>query len=98
MWTLWSVFVLFMGPEYGVDAAGKFFLGATATLVGAVLRVPYTFAVARFGGRNWTVISGLLLLLPTLAAAVLLQPGTPYGVFALLAALAGFGGGNFPRR
>jgi MFS transporter, NNP family, nitrate/nitrite transporter len=95
VWTLWSVFVLFMGPEYGVDAAGKFFLGATATLVGAVLRVPYTFAVARFGGRNWTVISGLLLLVPTVAAAVLLQPGTPYVVFVLLAALAGFGGGNF---
>lgn len=95
VWTLWSVFVLFMGPEYGVDAAGKFFLGATATLVGAVLRVPYTFAVARFGGRNWTVISGLLLLIPTVAAAIVLHPGTPYSVFVLMAALAGFGGGNF---
>jgi NNP family nitrate/nitrite transporter-like MFS transporter len=95
VWTLWSVFVLFMGPEYGVDAAGKFFLGATATLVGAVLRVPYTFAVARFGGRNWTIVSGLLLLIPTVAAAFVLQPGTPYAVFVLMAALAGFGGGNF---
>jgi len=95
VWTLWSVFVLFMGPEYGVDAAGKFFLGATATLVGAVLRVPYTFAVARFGGRNWTIVSGLLLLVPTVAAAFVLQPGTPYAVFVLMAALAGFGGGNF---
>jgi hypothetical protein len=26
VWTLWSVMVLFMGPEYGIDAAGKFFL------------------------------------------------------------------------
>ena len=67
-----------MGPEYGVDAAGKFFLGATATLVGAILRVPYTFAVARFGGRNWTVVSALLLLIPTIAAAFVLQPGTAY--------------------
>jgi NNP family nitrate/nitrite transporter-like MFS transporter len=95
VWTLWSVFVLFMGPDYGVDAAGKFFLGATATFVGGVLRVPYTFAVARFGGRNWTIISGLLLLVPTVAAAFVLQPGTPYPVFVLMAALAGFGGGNF---
>jgi NNP family nitrate/nitrite transporter-like MFS transporter len=95
VWTLWSVFVLFMGPEYGVDAAGKFFLGATATLVGAILRVPYTFAVARFGGRNWTVVSALLLLIPTIAAAFVLQPGTPYTVFVVMAALAGFGGGNF---
>ncbi|GEL16989.1 nitrate/nitrite transporter [Pseudonocardia asaccharolytica] len=95
VWTLWSVFVLFMGPEYGVDAAGKFFLGATATLVGALLRVPYTFAVARFGGRNWTVISGLLLLVPTVAAAFVLRPGTPYATFVVMAALGGFGGGNF---
>lgn len=95
VWSLFSVFVLFMGPEYGVDAAGKFLLTSIATLVGAVLRVPYTFAVARFGGRNWTVLSGLLLLIPTVAAAIVLQPGTSVGVFVLLAALVGFGGGNF---
>jgi MFS transporter, NNP family, nitrate/nitrite transporter len=95
VWTLWSVFVLFMGPEYGIDAAGKFLLVSTGSFVGAVLRVPYTFAVARFGGRNWTVVSGILLLVPTVAAAIVLQPGTPYGVFLLMAALAGFGGGNF---
>ena len=58
VWTLWSVMVLFMGPEYGIDAAGKFFLVAVPTLVGAVLRLPYTFAVAMFGGRNWTIDSG----------------------------------------
>jgi len=95
VWSLFSVFVLFMGPEYGVDAAGKFLLTSTAALVGAVLRVPYTFAVARFGGRNWTIISGLLLLIPTVTAAFVLQPGTPFGVFVLLAALVGLGGGNF---
>lgn len=38
------------------------------TLVGAVVRVPYTFAVAVFGGRNWTIISAGLLLIPTIAA------------------------------
>jgi MFS transporter, NNP family, nitrate/nitrite transporter len=30
---------------------------AVPTLVGAVLRLPYTFAVAMFGGRNWTIVS-----------------------------------------
>ncbi|MFH8347232.1 nitrate/nitrite transporter [Streptomyces sp. NPDC018045] len=95
VWSLWSVMVLFMGPEYGIDAAGKFFLVAVATLVGAVLRVPYTLAVARFGGRNWTVFSVALLLVPTAAAAFALRPGTSYSVFLLVAALAGVGGGNF---
>ncbi|MFI8927920.1 nitrate/nitrite transporter [Streptomyces sp. NPDC053474] len=95
VWTLWSVLVLFMGPEYGIDPAGKFFLVSMATLVGAVVRVPYTFAVARFGGRNWTVIAAGLLLAPTVAAFVVMEPGTSYGTFMACALLTGIGGGNF---
>lgn len=95
IWSLWSVMVLFMGPAYGIDPAGKFFLIATATCVGAFVRVPYTFAVARFGGRNWTVVSALLLLAPTVAAIVVMEPGTSYGTFLVVAALTGVGGGNF---
>ncbi|MFI7098413.1 nitrate/nitrite transporter [Streptomyces sp. NPDC050161] len=95
VWSLWSVMVLFMGPDYGIDPAGKFFLVAVPTLVGSVLRVPYTFAVALFGGRNWTVVSALLLLVPTLATAWVMTPGTSYATFLVVAALAGVGGGNF---
>ncbi|MEI7034941.1 nitrate/nitrite transporter [Streptomyces pratensis] len=95
IWTLWSVMVLFMGPEYGIDPAGKFFLISTATLVGALVRVPYTFAVARFGGRNWTVVSAVGLLVPTIAAYLVMEPGTSYSTFVAVAALTGIGGGNF---
>ncbi|GAB2926699.1 nitrate/nitrite transporter [Streptomyces mayteni] len=95
IWTLWSVLVLFMGPEYGIDPAGKFFLVSMATLVGSVVRVPYTFAVARFGGRNWTVVSAAMLLLPTAFAWAVMEPGTSYTTFLLVAALTGVGGGNF---
>jgi MFS transporter, NNP family, nitrate/nitrite transporter len=95
IWTMWSVLVLFMGPEYGIDAAGKFFLVAVPTLVGSVLRLPYTMAPARFGGRNWTIVSAVLLLIPTILAAIVVQPGTPYWVFVLVAAVGGLGGGNF---
>ncbi|MDT0351754.1 nitrate/nitrite transporter [Pseudonocardia charpentierae] len=95
VWTLWSVLVLFMGPEYGIDAAGKFFLVSVPTLVGAVLRLPYTFAVAKFGGRNWTIVSAALLLIPTILAAIVMHPGTSYTTFMIVAAIAGVGGGNF---
>jgi len=98
IWTMWSVLVLFMGPEYGIDAAGKFFLVAVPTLVGAVLRLPYTFAVARFGGRNWTIVSASLLLIPAILAAVVMQPGTPYWVFVAVAAVGGLGGATSPPR
>ena len=95
VWTLWSVFVLFLGPAYGVDPAGKFLLTAVPALVGSVLRIPYTLAVAKFGGRNWTVVSALLLLVPCIAAALVLEPGVDYGMLLVAATLAGVGGGNF---
>ncbi|MGH3624695.1 MAG: MFS transporter, partial [Sciscionella sp.] len=95
VWSIWSVLVLFMGPAYGIDPAGKFLLVSLPTLVGALLRIPYTFAVATFGGRNWTIISASLLLVPLILAAIVLQPGVSYGTLLLVAAAAGFGGGNF---
>ncbi len=95
VWTVWSVMVLFMGPEYGLTPADKFFLVSMATLVGALVRIPYTFAVALFGGRNWTIVSAGLLLLPTIAAFLVMEPGTSFTTFLLCAMLAGIGGGNF---
>ena len=69
---------------------------AVPNLVGALIRLPYTFAVPKFGGRNWTVVSALLLLVPTLLFAWSVQrPETPYWVFLVIAATAGLGGGNF---
>ncbi|MFF4753039.1 nitrate/nitrite transporter [Streptomyces sp. NPDC002514] len=95
IWTLWSVLVLFMGPEYGLTPADKFLLTSVVTLVGAVARVPYTFAVAVFGGRNWTIISAGLLLVPTVAAFAVMEPGTSFATFLWIGLLAGIGGGNF---
>jgi MFS transporter, NNP family, nitrate/nitrite transporter len=95
MWTVWSVLVLFMGPAYGIDPAGKFFLVALPALIGGLIRIPYTMAPARFGGRNWTIVSALLLLPPTVLAVIVMEPGTSYTTFLLVAALAGLGGGNF---
>lgn len=95
IWTMWSVLVLFMGPEYGLTPADKFLLTSMVTLVGAVVRVPYTFAVAIFGGRNWTIISASLLLVPTVAAFTVMKPGTSFDTFLLVGLLAGIGGGNF---
>ncbi|MCK8670113.1 MFS transporter [Rhodococcus sp. NPDC003382] len=97
VWSIWSVMVLFMPTDvYGIDAAGKFFLVAVPTLVGSLLRIPYTVATARFGGRNWTIFSALVLFVPLLATLYLmLNPGYSYTTFMLVAAIAGVGGGNF---
>jgi len=97
IWSIWSVMVLFMPQAvYHIDAAGKFYLVAMPTLVGAFMRIPYTIAPARFGGRNWTIVSALLLLIPTvLTLWVMKNPDTSYTTFMIVAAFAGFGGGNF---
>src|SRR5690348_191840 len=78
VWSIWSVMVLFMPQNvYGIDAAGKFYLVAMPTLIGAFMRIPYTIAPARFGGRNWTIVSALLLLIPlAMTLWVMSQPGT----------------------
>jgi NNP family nitrate/nitrite transporter-like MFS transporter len=96
IWSLWSVLVLFLPePVFGIDPAGKFLLTTLPTALGAFVRLPYTFAVARFGGRNWTIVSAGLLLIPTIAAAIVLEPGVSYTTLLVVSCLAGVGGGNF---
>jgi NNP family nitrate/nitrite transporter-like MFS transporter len=97
VWAVWSIVVPQLhaaGFRFTVDQ--MFWLISVPSLVGATLRLPYTFAVPRFGGRNWTIVSALLLLLPTSAIAWAVQrPGTSFTVMLAIAALAGVGGGNF---
>src|SRR5690554_643148 len=110
VWLLWSIVVVKMYGTYNeagvlvatgangwaLTAGEGLTLLAVASGVGALLRVPYTFAVPIFGGRNWTVISALLLLIPTVGLAwVVNRPDTSFGVLVAIAATAGFGGGNF---
>ena len=95
VWTMWSVLVLFLGPAYGFAPEDKFLLTIVPALVGSTLRLPYTFAVAKFGGRNWTVFSALLLLAPLLLGLVVLTPGVSLTTLLLVAGVAGVGGGNF---
>ena len=97
IWMIWSVSAAFLAAV-GFDFTPQqlFFLVAIPSLVGALLRLPYTFAVPAFGGRNWTVFSALALLVPTAGYAVAVtHTGTPYWAFCVIAAFAGLGGGNF---
>lgn len=97
VWLMWSV-VAVMLPRAGFPftADQLFWIVALPNLVGAVLRIPYTAAVARLGGRNWTVISAALLLIPlALLVQCVTDPSTPYWMFLVAAATAGLGGGVF---
>ncbi|MFF0943266.1 MFS transporter [Kocuria sp. CPCC 205300] len=97
VWQLWAITVVFLpGAGFAFTDPQIFWLISIPSLVGATLRIPYTFMVGRFGGRNWTIVSALLLLVPTVGLALAVgNPDTPFAVMLLLAATAGFGGGNF---
>ncbi|MFH8250101.1 MFS transporter [Microbacterium sp. B2969] len=97
VWQLWSIVVVMLpGAGFTFSSSEVFWLISLPSLVGATMRFPYTFMVARFGGRNWTMISAGLLLIPAILLGVVVgNPDTPFGVMLAVAALAGFGGGNF---
>ena len=104
IWVLWTIVVINLG-NVGITLSlpEQFWLTAVPNLIGAGLRLPYTFAVPKFGGRKWTTISAALLLIPTLLVAVVVPSGwladqghsTQFWLLLACAATAGFGGGNF---
>ena len=104
VWVLWTIAVINLANVgFTLSLSEQFLLIALPNLIGAALRIPYTFAVPRFGGRAWTTLSASLLLIPVTLLAFLVPSGwlleqshsTQLWILALCAASAGFGGGNF---
>ncbi len=85
IWYLWSVMVLFMPQSvYGFSTGDKLLVGATAALVGALVRIPYAMATARLGGRNWAVVA--VSTHDDLTRA----PGAPVSIYTTAGYIGGF--------
>lgn len=96
VWQMFSIATAVLASiGYGFTSDELFWLVATAGLVGAIMRVPYTFMPALFGGRNWTVVSAAMLLVPVTLLTVAATTDQPYWFWVLTAITCGFGGGNF---
>jgi len=97
VWFIWSaVAVNLNNIGFHFSTENLFTLAAIPGLTGATLRIFYSFCVPIFGGRNWTVFSTVTLLIPAIGIGFAVQdPNTSYETMLLLAALCGFGGGNF---
>jgi len=104
IWVLWTIIVLNLASiGITLSIAELFWLTAIPNLIGSALRIPYTFALPRFGGRMWTTISASILLIPVTALAILLPSawlhqqshGAQFWILFACAATAGFGGANF---
>jgi NNP family nitrate/nitrite transporter-like MFS transporter len=104
IWVLWTVVVVNLA-NVGIklSLADQFLLTALPNLIGSLLRIPYTFAIPRFGGRAWTTFTVLILLVPTTLVALLVPSGwlahqshsTQLWILLACAATAGVGGANF---
>ena len=97
VWMVWSMVVARL-PAIGFDFNPDqlFWLAALPALSGATLRIFYGFMVPIFGGRLWTTLSTVSLLLPAIGIGSAVQnPETPYFIFLTLALLCGLGGANF---
>ncbi|GAB2900819.1 NarK family nitrate/nitrite MFS transporter [Uliginosibacterium flavum] len=97
VWMVWSMVVVNLpnvGFKFTTDQL--FWLAALPALSGATLRIFYSFLVPIVGGRRWTTISTVSLLIPALGIGIAVQDiNTSYPVMLMLALLCGFGGGNF---
>lgn len=104
IWVIWTIVVINLA-NIGIvmSLSEQFVLTLVPNLVGSVLRIPYTFALSRFGGRAWTTFTAVILFLPAILLAVVVPGGwllqqahdTQFLVLLLCAATAGFGGANF---
>lgn len=97
VWLYWGVItVQMLNLGFPFPKADLFSLMAIAGISGATLRIPSSFFVRPFGGRNVIFFTTALLMLPAIGTGIALQDkDTPLWVFQLLALLSGFGGGNF---
>lgn len=96
-WFMWSAIVVRL-PELGfsLTVGQRFWLAALPGLIGATLRIPYSFIVQMVGTRVVVTLATASLLIPSVGVGLAVQnPATPFWILLLLAAGAGFGGGNF---
>jgi NNP family nitrate/nitrite transporter-like MFS transporter len=104
IWVVWTIVVLNLANAgIKLSISELFVLTLLPNLIGSFLRIPYTFAVPKFGGRAWTTVSAALLFLPAVLLAAVVpsqwlasQPhDNQMWILALCAAASGVGGGTF---
>lgn len=97
VWFTWSALVVRLpGLGFHLSVEQRFWLPATALLMGAIARFPHTFLVLKIGGMWTTCITTVGLLIPILGIGYVVQdPATPFSTLVFWAGMAGlFAGGQ----
>ena len=97
IWVVWTIVVLNLADAgIRLPLSDLFVLTLLPNVIGSLLRLPYTLAVARWGGRAWTTVSALLLAVPAALLAAVVPShwlahqshGTQIWILALCAAVS----------
>ncbi len=96
-WFAWSAAVVHLNNlGFRLTVSELFWLAAMPGLSGASLRFIYSFLILRYGTRTVVTLGTASMIIPSIGLGLGIQnPATPFWVLLVLAALAGFGGGNF---
>ncbi len=91
-----AIAVKLPGIGFKFDKDQLFWLTAMPGLAAGLLRIVHTFLLPIFGSRHVITISTIIKLIPCVGLGLaVMNPGTPFWVFMILAFTAGFGGGDF---
>lgn len=96
-WFMMSAIVTRLnGVGFAFTQNQLFWLAAMPGLAAGTLRIIHTFLIPIYGTRHTITVATLLKLIPVIGIGVaVMNPGTPFWVFMVLALTAGFGGGDF---
>lgn len=91
-----AIVVKLPGIGFNFSQEQLFWLAAMPGLAAGTLRIVHTFLLSIYGTRHVLTIATLIKLIPCVGFAfAVMDPGTPFWVFMVLAFTAGFGGGDF---
>ena len=91
VWLMFGILGKPIGKDFHLDKSQIYWLGGTAVLMGALLRLPFGILTDRIGGRN--VMVGLLLW--TAIPCAMVSFCTTYTELLICAALFGIAGNSF---
>lgn len=96
-WFVWSAMVVRLpAAGFTLSVGQRFWLVALPGLVGATLRIPYSFLIQLFGTRLVVTVATTSLLVPAIGMGFAVQDvHTSYTTLLVLAGTAGLGGANF---
>ena len=97
VWFVVSAIISRLGKSgFDFSTTQLYWLVAMPGLAAGTLRLAHMFLIPMFGTRKVVTFSTLSLLLPLIGWYIAIQNDqTSYGIFLVLAFLAGLGGGNF---